>query len=310
MASVNLSPLFNGTTQFGPTYVPLAGGQLFTYQAGSSTALTTYADNAGTIPNSNPIILGTDGKLPNELWLQSGYSYKFVLEDASSNIVDTYDNIAGIITSIPSTSPAVPSGCILIWSGSVGSIPSGFVLCNGSNGTPDLRNSFVLGAGNSYSVGQTGGSTTATLTQGNLPNVNFNVTDPGHVHTASTTVAISDPGHNHSASSTSSSTSTVTDPGHFHTVPYVIGSGTGIAAGSGDSIQPNQANSGTAFTGITVSTATTTSTSIATNLTGITATASTTIASNVTGITVASGGSGSAFGILPPYYALAYIMKS
>ena len=55
------------------------------------------------------------------------------------------------------------TGMIILWSGSVGSIPSGFVLCNGSNGTPDLRNRFVVGAGDSYSVGNSGGSNDVTL---------------------------------------------------------------------------------------------------------------------------------------------------
>ena len=53
------------------------------------------------------------------------------------------------------------------------------MLCDGTNGTPDLRNSFVLGAGNSYTVGQTGGSTDAIVVS--------------HTHTATVT----DPGHNH-----------------------------------------------------------------------------------------------------------------
>jgi len=177
MATVNLSPLFNGQTLFGPTGVPLSSGQIFCYQAGSSTPLTTYTTSSGTIANTNPIILGTDGKSPQEIWLQYGYSYKFVVEDSSNNLIGTYDNIAGILTQIPSTSPTIPSGCIIIWSGSVGSIPSGYVLCNGSNGTPDLRNSFVLGAGNSYTVGQVGGSTDAIVVSHT-----HTVTDPGHLH--------------------------------------------------------------------------------------------------------------------------------
>ena len=44
-----------------------------------------------------------------------------------------------------------------MWSGSIGSIPSGYVLCNGSNGTTDLRDHFIVAAGNSYSVGANGG---------------------------------------------------------------------------------------------------------------------------------------------------------
>jgi hypothetical protein len=53
---------------------------------------------------------------------------------------------------------AFPAGGIIMWSGSVASIPSGWALCNGSNGTPDLRNRFVVGAGSTYAVAATGGS--------------------------------------------------------------------------------------------------------------------------------------------------------
>jgi|ETNmetMinimDraft_17_1059902.scaffolds.fasta_scaffold01444_2 hypothetical protein len=55
------------------------------------------------------------------------------------------------------------SGMILLWSGSTGNIPSGWVLCDGNAGTPNLQDRFVIGAGNSYSVGTTGGSTTDTV---------------------------------------------------------------------------------------------------------------------------------------------------
>ena len=177
MATVNLSPLFNGVTNFDSLGNILAGGQLFTYQAGSSTPLATYTTVNGTIANANPIVLGSDGKIPNELWLLYGYAYKFVLQTASSVLVNTYDNISGIITTIPTATPSVPTGCILIWSGSTGSIPSGFLLCDGTNGTPDLRNSFVLGAGNSYTVGQTGGSTDAIVVSHT-----HTIIDSGHVH--------------------------------------------------------------------------------------------------------------------------------
>ena len=50
------------------------------------------------------------------------------------------------------------SGMIMLWSGSTSSVPSGWALCNGSNGTPDLRNRFVVGAGCTYAVNATGGS--------------------------------------------------------------------------------------------------------------------------------------------------------
>ena len=60
-------------------------------------------------------------------------------------------------------SAAIPSGGIIIWSGASNAIPSGWYLCNGSNGTPDLRNRFIVGAGSGYGVGNTGGSANATL---------------------------------------------------------------------------------------------------------------------------------------------------
>ena len=52
----------------------------------------------------------------------------------------------------------IPTGGIIMWSGAANAIPSGWALCDGSNGTPDLRGRFVIGAGGAYTVGQTGGS--------------------------------------------------------------------------------------------------------------------------------------------------------
>ena len=54
--------------------------------------------------------------------------------------------------------PGVPVGGIIMWSGATNNIPSGWALCDGNNSTPDLRDRFVVGAGNSYAVGATGGS--------------------------------------------------------------------------------------------------------------------------------------------------------
>ena len=58
----------------------------------------------------------------------------------------------------------IPSGVIMIWSGALNAIPSGFVLCNGQNSTPNLIDRFVVGAGSVYSVGATGGATSDTDT--------------------------------------------------------------------------------------------------------------------------------------------------
>ena len=61
----------------------------------------------------------------------------------------------------------VPIGGIILWSGSVASIPGGYALCNGSNGTPNLRNRFIVGAGSGYDVADTGGSADTIVVEHN-----------------------------------------------------------------------------------------------------------------------------------------------
>jgi hypothetical protein len=241
--AVNLSPIGNGINFLGNTGQPLAGGQLFTYQAGSSTPLTSYTDSNGTIANTNPIILGTDGRLPSELWLSSGYTYKLVLQDSNSNVIATYDNIYGILGTTSISGTSLPSGCIIMWSGAIGSIPSGFYLCDGTNGTPNLRDRFIVGAGNAYSVAQTGGSADSIVVT--------------HTHTAS-----------------------VTDPGHFHieSVSQTAGGTLGVTQNTNSGSTAVTTQTQNSFTGISV--------------------------------TNASTGSSGTNANLPPYYALAYIMKA
>ena len=70
---------------------PLAGGQLYTYVAGTSTLQTTYTDSTGTTPNTNPIILNSRGEC--NLWLTSGQAYKLLLQDSFSVLVWSVDQI-------------------------------------------------------------------------------------------------------------------------------------------------------------------------------------------------------------------------
>lgn len=136
----------------------------------------------------------------------------------------------------------VPSGGIIMWSGSIASIPSGWLLCDGTSGTPDLRDRFIVGAGSTYAVNDTGGSADAIVVS--------------HTHTA-----------------------TVTDPGHSHVqTGQTLGPAAGGSAFGGGSFAPAQQNTATGTTGITVSNST-------------------------------EGSSGTNAN-LPPYFALAYIMKA
>ena len=61
----------------------------------------------------------------------------------------------------------IPSGLICMWSGST--VPIGWVLCDGTNGTPNLTDRFIVGSGNKYSIGATGGSESVNLTEAQLP---------------------------------------------------------------------------------------------------------------------------------------------
>ncbi len=82
-----------------------------------------------------------------------------------------------------------PSGLISMWSGPINTIPGGWALCDGSQGTPDLRNRFILSVQSSVeNPGATGGTHDQTLTVANLPahdhsiGHTHNLTDPGHTH--------------------------------------------------------------------------------------------------------------------------------
>lgn len=147
--------------------------------------------------------------------------------------------------SAPIWGNAFVAGMIMMWSGSIASVPTGWQLCDGTNGSPDLRNKFVVGAGSTYAVNATGGSADAVVVS--------------HTHTA---------------------TSTVTDPGHTHVIKTSNSDGGTAMASDGGNSQTASFASNSNTTGITVAT-----TNASTGVSGTNAN-------------------------LPPYLALAYIIKS
>jgi hypothetical protein len=161
-----------------------------------------------------------------------------VLSSGTLNVTGAFqlDGTAGasgqvLLSAGGSTTPtwgsAIPSGGIIIWSGSSASIPTGWLLCDGTNSTPDLRNRFVVGATSTYAVGATGGSADAIVVS--------------HTHTA-----------------------TVTDPGHTHTAATYNAGGSNVNANPGVTL--NSGNTGSSTTGITVSNSTTGSSGTNANL--------------------------------------------
>lgn len=212
MITLTASPFMQFTTTAG---APLIGGKVYTYAAGTTTPLASYTDNTGATANTNPVILDTRGEAA--IWL-SPASYKFVLKDSNDVTIWTSDNLGGLnispaFTGVP-TAPtaisgtnttqiattafvqlsavaAIPVGGIILWSGSVASIPAGWLLCNGAYSTPNLADRFILGAGNLYAVNAAGGSTDSVTV---AHTHTATVADPGHLHTYSRSATSSSAG--------------------------------------------------------------------------------------------------------------------
>jgi microcystin-dependent protein len=205
----------------------------------------------------------------------------------------------------------IPSGIILLWSGSIASIPSGWTLCNGSNSTPDLRDRFVVGAGSTYAVNATGGANTVTLDATMIPAHTHTVSATGttggqsanHTHTFSGTTSGQSNTHAHAAS--------VTDSGHSHTESAVNNfDGSQTLANGGINIG-GERQTGTSTTGITVGIGNANADHSHT-YSGTTSTVSADHNHTVTvsGTTGNGTGGGLAHENRPPYFALAYIMKT
>ena len=337
-----------GTTGFG------AGG--FIKSSGTTNALTASAavnlatEVTGTLSIANG---GTAASsfTNGSLLLGNGTSPISPLVGTSLGQVATWDGTQWVAAATAST---IPVGVITMWSGSIATIPFGWLLCNGSNGTPDLRNRFIVGAGNSYNVGATGGSADAALVShthsfsGSGSGSGSATTSSSlgsHSHTYSNTTGSSLGSHSHTYSNTTGSTlgththtysagtstagahvHTITDPSHTHSYASPAPSNAANPPGSSGS-QPLAASTTPAFTGISINSAgdhshtfsgTTASVDLAHTHTssGTTAgvdlahthTVSVSVSTTISGTTGSSGGSGSGAN-LPPYYALAYIMK-
>lgn len=75
----------------------LSGGLLYTYAAGTTTPQTTYTSRSGTIANTNPIILDSAGRTPEQIWSTEGLLYKYVVADSDNIVIRTWDNIGGSV---------------------------------------------------------------------------------------------------------------------------------------------------------------------------------------------------------------------
>ncbi len=122
---------------------------------------------------------------------------------STPDINDIGDNIA----TTEYVHSVLPKGSIIMWSGAIATVPSGWALCNGNNGNaingvtiPDLRDRFVMGAGNIYAVGITGGATSLNKI-------------PAHSHTVSGSTTPNSVGHTHTGISNNSGSHNHVFPG-------------------------------------------------------------------------------------------------
>ena len=203
-----------------------------------------------------------------------------------------YNSSTGVMSfSAPS---AFVSGMIILWSGNTGNIPTGFVLCDGNNGTPNLTDRFVVGAGAAYSPGATGGSSSVTLSTSQLPSHNHSFSgSSSHSHTINN--------HTHTFSA-----STNNQGSHVHNLLY----NHGAFGGSSGAVTPRSGNT-PVVPGISGRVSSEGGHSH--SMSGTTGNPSNR-GTNTQTVTISgntgSTGSGSSVENRPPYYALCYIMKT
>lgn len=235
-----------------PTGNPVVTGTTIT----SNWANTTLSDISTALTGS----VASDGQTPITGNLQMG----------GNKITGMANGTA--LTDAATVGQAVPSGAILMWSGSIVSIPTGWLICDGTNGTPDLRSRFVVGAGSTYAVNATGGSADAIVVS--------------HTHTGTTG--------NQSADHTHSGTTGGMNQNRYHSHSLV-----GIAGGGGvDRINASTIAGDYAYTS-----------SADLDHSHNFSTGGVSANHNHSFTTNSSGASGTNAN-LPPYLALAYIMKA
>ena len=304
-----------------------AGYQLHFYESGTSTPQDTFSDDALTIENANPVIADAEGRFDDIFLSNLPYKVRLSDEDGveiwTADPVETPTAEIGIPVPINkggtgSTSAAtartalglgsaatftqgtgadeiptnadvqgVPTGAILLWYGSSGSIPATWALCNGgtysktdgsgSIVSPDLRDRFIVGATSTYAQGSSGGATSGTTSANGA---------------SGTVTSSADGNHDHGSSTGGHTLTTAQIPSHSH-VEY-----TGQGSGGSSTGWNVVSNATAALTNL--STATTGGSGSHSHSIGSSGTHTHTVSVSDHTHTVAT---------VPPYYALCYIIK-
>ena len=158
--------LHDGDGDFGTAGQVLSSDGTDTKWINTSDTNVGSASNVGTNVNSTDadqfITFVGSSSGNNPIRVDAGIKY-----NPSTNRL-TAGSFAGDGSALTGVESFV-TGMIILWYGDTSNVPTGFVLCDGNNSTPDLRDRFVIGAGNNFSAGSTGGNNSLTLTEANLP---------------------------------------------------------------------------------------------------------------------------------------------
>ena len=298
-----ISTLGNVLVGGATTDVVITGDLRVTGVATFGSSSTTIDGGANTIRVGTALTLGHTQGL--QFHTQNIHSEGFEVNNINATGIVTAISYSGITTSMISDyggglgggGDSFPTGGIILWSGAANNIPTGWVLCDGQNSTPDLRNRFVVGAGDSYAVDATGGSADATLVSHTHGSGNLGTGNAGsHSHSGNTN---NTGDHSHSGNTNNTGS-------HAHrwgTDDSDGASGAGNPdANGGQSWKAWTDDQGSHSHNVNTNNSGSHSHNINTNNTGD-------HSHNVSGDTASSGSSATGAN-LPPYYALCYIMKS
>jgi hypothetical protein len=241
--------------------------------------------------------IGIPNKKFNKIYADKFIGEASEAENAKFSITQPAGTNDTTIATTAFVQTVMPRGAIVMWSGDLITIPNSWALCNGQNGTPDLREKFIVAAGGSYAIGAQGGANSVVLSMNQMPN---------HNHLGTSATSSVEHTHAWSGSGTTGNsgahTHTINDPGHVHSrgrQPL------GSADGSNPNLGNVTGNTGSSTTGISINAAENHAHSV--SVSGTTAAASSTQHSHAFETNFV--GNNSAIDIRPSYYALAYIMK-
>lgn len=151
------SNITDGAIVYKGEYLPFIGGE--------------FNNTVSIIEEARAVQYNTDDDNDGNLDFKNSYFTRYAQCGNHSDETFSFEELK---TLQPLTMQSTPIGGIIMWSGEISDIPLGWKLCNGENGTPNLTDRFIVGAGNTYIPSTTGGTNNVTLNESQMPSHNHN----------------------------------------------------------------------------------------------------------------------------------------